>query len=82
MHPLRQETGKFITAILTGIIRNKNYYYKRVNGPAVITEFAARNKCPQNKHISDISLNHSHEFYSQNENHKNQRCHVGEAVQF
>jgi hypothetical protein len=44
MNPRRQETGKFVTAILTGIIRNKNYYYQCVSGPAVITEFATRNE--------------------------------------
>ena len=65
MHPRRQETGKFVTAILTGIFRNKKYYCQRVSGP-VITEFAARKESRESKHPSDIGLKHSHELYSWN----------------
>jgi len=42
MHPRRQETDKYLTAILNGIIRYKKCYYLCVSGPAVITEYGAK----------------------------------------
>jgi hypothetical protein len=46
-HPRRQETDKFVTAVLTvNYFKIKQYYYQRISGPAVFTQFAARNKSP------------------------------------